>query len=394
MVLWVDALAINQIDIEERTSQVKLMGNIYQSCEKVLVYLGDELGRAQGTPSSKKESVAPPPPIHFHDDDNDLAIANDLVRKFAHERQYRRRDYSAADVFAFLRLLSQKQHLSELFHDDAEEEIGLNRTDLFEALRCLMHTPFTPWWSRTWVIQEATLPRELILFYGTVSAPWSIFARAASNYVEHSGSCCSAISQLLPRDQQKVLADFSQRVIDIDQLRFLYMRTPGSRLNELENKSGFIDRQRELLPFLRRFRNRKASDPRDKVYALLSLLHLEQKYTSLLPDYSLGVAEVFQKATLEAIYASKCLTVLSADLGRKFRQDLPTWVPDWDVPGGYTNTTRADSIELYDACNGMKVDESNVYLMREGLLHVEGTLIDSVVYTEEVMCKFRRHSPA
>lgn len=43
MVFWIDALCINQKDIEERTSQVQLMRKIYQRCEQVVVYLGDRL---------------------------------------------------------------------------------------------------------------------------------------------------------------------------------------------------------------------------------------------------------------------------------------------------------------------------------------------------------------
>jgi len=39
-VLWVDALCINQNDIVERNHQVRLMGNIYTSARKTLVWLG------------------------------------------------------------------------------------------------------------------------------------------------------------------------------------------------------------------------------------------------------------------------------------------------------------------------------------------------------------------
>jgi hypothetical protein len=44
LVLWVDALCINQDDVEERTEQVQLMGHIYAHCEEVIAYLGDRLG--------------------------------------------------------------------------------------------------------------------------------------------------------------------------------------------------------------------------------------------------------------------------------------------------------------------------------------------------------------
>ncbi|KAK0645797.1 heterokaryon incompatibility protein-domain-containing protein, partial [Cercophora newfieldiana] len=40
-VLWIDALCINQDDLEEKSSQVQRMAGIYQLAERVLVWLGD-----------------------------------------------------------------------------------------------------------------------------------------------------------------------------------------------------------------------------------------------------------------------------------------------------------------------------------------------------------------
>ncbi|KAI1342453.1 heterokaryon incompatibility protein-domain-containing protein [Xylariaceae sp. FL0016] len=39
--LWADAICIDQIDIEERSSQVKLMGSIYEKATSVVVWLGE-----------------------------------------------------------------------------------------------------------------------------------------------------------------------------------------------------------------------------------------------------------------------------------------------------------------------------------------------------------------
>ncbi|KAK3390769.1 heterokaryon incompatibility protein-domain-containing protein [Podospora didyma] len=44
--LWSDALAINQLDLAERSDQVKAMPSIYSSAEKTLVWLGE------GSPAS------------------------------------------------------------------------------------------------------------------------------------------------------------------------------------------------------------------------------------------------------------------------------------------------------------------------------------------------------
>lgn len=39
--IWVDALCINQDDLAERGSQISIMNLIYQSAQKVLVWLGE-----------------------------------------------------------------------------------------------------------------------------------------------------------------------------------------------------------------------------------------------------------------------------------------------------------------------------------------------------------------
>ncbi|KAK4169651.1 heterokaryon incompatibility [Cladorrhinum sp. PSN259] len=48
-VLWADAVCINQEDVDKKTVQVALMGTIYSTCTRVLIWLGEaaqESGRA------------------------------------------------------------------------------------------------------------------------------------------------------------------------------------------------------------------------------------------------------------------------------------------------------------------------------------------------------------
>ncbi|KAH8726121.1 heterokaryon incompatibility protein-domain-containing protein, partial [Phaeosphaeriaceae sp. PMI808] len=39
--VWVDAICINQTDLEEKSAQVSMMGNIYAAAKCVLVWLGN-----------------------------------------------------------------------------------------------------------------------------------------------------------------------------------------------------------------------------------------------------------------------------------------------------------------------------------------------------------------
>ncbi|KAF2431651.1 hypothetical protein EJ08DRAFT_669800 [Tothia fuscella] len=41
-VLWIDAICIDQSNVQERGQQVEIMGDIYKFAERVVVWLGDE----------------------------------------------------------------------------------------------------------------------------------------------------------------------------------------------------------------------------------------------------------------------------------------------------------------------------------------------------------------
>ncbi|PMD42980.1 heterokaryon incompatibility, partial [Hyaloscypha variabilis F] len=45
--LWIDALCINQNDVNERSAQVSIMGSIYSTASRVLVWIGEESEESQ-----------------------------------------------------------------------------------------------------------------------------------------------------------------------------------------------------------------------------------------------------------------------------------------------------------------------------------------------------------
>jgi hypothetical protein len=288
--LWVDALCIDQKNLTERTHQVQLMSQIYSRCERMVIYLGDRLEY-----NIKSEEDIPA---------NHAAVNNpDVGRKKCHARH----------ALQLIRELGSDNHLRDLQsfkrHDDVEYK--------FESLRRLMHAPFTPWWDRIWVVQEAAFASKIDVMQGHHVVPWLELLHAAQNFREHSASCCSMYLASLPRDRAKVVQDFAKRVLAVH-----------------ESQSGA--QAMSLTSLLRTFRNRQASDPRDKVYGLLSLAR-----SSIVPDYSISEVDVFCRATMECISISRDLAVLNNDLGRKFREDLPSWVPDWGSAGSPIHEARA-----------------------------------------------------
>jgi hypothetical protein len=362
-ILWVDALCIDQRNESERTSQVQMMGDVYRQCRQAIVYLGDQL-------EDRACHDRPPTPRTY-----DPWKADSNVR---HERTVT----AVRTIFSMFERVakSNTRHLTDILYGGSPTNASYEAV-FYENLRRMMHPPFTPWWSRIWVVQEVTVPPEVIVVYGTASAPWRVLASAARNYFSHSTKCCMQFVKTMPRDA-KVLDDCFNRILAIDDLRKEhYVSTPRQLAAPNRGSQTW-----PLLDLLRRFRDRKATDPRDKVYALLSIAYMSDP---MAPDYSWTDVMVFRRATLTCIYDSQSLSVLSTDLGRKFRSDLPSWVPDWSAPGGSIYEARATMVELYNACpQDFVADRTTVYEVYfddEGILQDLDYQIDVTSLHSEIL---------
>ena len=110
--IWIDAICIDQNDLEERNSQVKLMGSIYGQAKEVLVWLG---------PATQYSAVF-------------LAMMRNYNREWP-------------------------EHL----------------LDLPRTQEVLLDTLERPYWGRTWVLQEAALAQHVVAYLGTHRAPfWEV----------------------------------------------------------------------------------------------------------------------------------------------------------------------------------------------------------------------------
>jgi hypothetical protein len=344
LTLWIDALCINQYNDDERTAQVSLMDEIYSNAEEVIVFLGEVLHHGSIAPKKTTASITT-----FHGDDRDAEKLNIFLNgckaktSGTSSKASPRLDY-AFEIFSFLRLLAGKPDLNRLSIFDLSSPQCFDikyQESLFEGLRQLM---LCRWWKRIWVIQEVVLPKNVTMVYGSSVAPWAMFVNAAG-WINHS----STAPFTFPRDFSTVLEYFSRIILDIERMRNHWR----------------VDERTALLPLLRRFSDRKASDDRDKVYALLSLARTQ---TSIIPDYSVSVREVYIATVLDIIKTTKSLAVFTGDLGRKDRQDLPSWVTDWSASYDDRNRRRAEDIGEYNATSGCQVYIEEFWSMKRSAL--------------------------
>ena len=117
--IWIDAICINQADEVERSSQVQLMGGIYERAQSTIIYLGE-------------------------------------------------RDASSELVIS----------LCYWFQSAAENgEEAFSITDKSAVMEPLLDFFKRPWWMRSWVIQELCLSRDPIIVTGDIGVPWGLFSR-------------------------------------------------------------------------------------------------------------------------------------------------------------------------------------------------------------------------
>ncbi|MCJ1438860.1 hypothetical protein MMC27_008250 [Xylographa pallens] len=340
-VLWIDAICINQIDTDEKNAQVTLMYMIYSQAKDVVIFLNEPI----------------PLPKHWN-----VKRAFTIARRFAE---------------------IEEVHPQVVLRDDRvfEKLAAINRVKSIrfwvkgcKALRVFFDQP---WFERMWVVQEAACARHATILCGKQDACWHDFMKGVS-YGIRSG--------LFPPDRyRKVILPVYQETPRGKLSAALQMYYIGSRhslhphhINEPEEVQRF-DASVGLFALLRRFHGSQATNPRDKIFALLGLASLHSmgqlredlKKFKIQPDYRVDVKNLFCRLAEVILKDMGSLDLLSIPSSRK---DWPSWVPDW------SSTSRQIEALSYSTtpkhrCSGDSKAQPMVY---GDVLVLKGKFIDNI----------------
>ena len=128
--IWIDALCINQKDLEEKPSQIRLMKEIYSSAQYVFAWLGDASG--------------------------DSKLAMEFIPKIYH-------------VIGYL----HTNNLPITIESVTEFQDCTLRDPTWKALISLVERK---WFQRVWIIQEVVLAKRTELVCGEESVDWKTLA--------------------------------------------------------------------------------------------------------------------------------------------------------------------------------------------------------------------------
>jgi hypothetical protein len=343
IVLWVDAVCINQQDVVERNEQVAMMRDIYASATAVTIWLGEA-------------------------------------------------DKNSDSTFDALPILIG----SRKWPDDVSQRVNILQhcgNFFFGLADC------RSWLSRVWILQELAMSRnDPIVVCGHKNTLWSTLTKAWHIIAREAFADLGTRPSIAVTNHNESISGtdgvelFTKMKLDVlDDLRQTVSSRGGDSLKRLLSIS----------------RTSAATDPRDRIYGVLGLLERDTPdSTSTIPisvDYQKSCSEVYIDALAHIFSRGEGPYFLSAVFlpggpaiaphvtflpESASQPNLPSWVPDFtrqdsdkaSEPPGYLfhpPTTMHASGAGQGAKNGFVRDDGRT-------LQVEGLLIDTITSVQPI----------
>lgn len=323
LVIWVDAVCINQNDNAEKGQQVGLMAEIYGSASQTYVWLG---------PSA-----------------NDSDLAMDTLRKVGEgmlnestgtspRQEY---EYLTRNVPADEWNMHSPEELLTLAPDLIQEYIP-NASFCAAECRILLSRSY---WTRMWVQQEVVLSPKPVICCGTMKVDWDVFEAGFVfiNLLKHH-----AIYGVIVKYGTGSIAGYSPSEIknykqlgygwtaEVGALRRLRNQRPRGRPSSADG----ISFMRVIAEAHCGVVRHEVSNHHDRLYGLAGMAS-DTSYLArfgLDITYNLSCSESYTNVARAIIYSGD-VDLLAMSNTNKFER-MPSWAPDWRTPmhmprGGY-----------------------------------------------------------
>lgn len=280
LLIWIDQLCINQDDIDERSQQVSLMGDIYSLAERVIVWLGPA--------------------------DDETPLVWKLLSELS-----KLRDFEAPEVSHLAREGSLVSNLATSIDSDNKTDFPTlegNRKKLpilppgsapeWQAMERFFKRP---WFTRMWTFQEVVMSQYCTIYCGSYWRLW-----------DHLSDACCGIS----------IAGFGTYLDYIDQ---------GIHTIQVQRVGRLKGRRSALRSLLEANRTREATEPKDIVFALRGVVD-ETVADRMDTNYKERLGTTYARAAKLTIEENAALTVLGSVEWRRTsesKSEMPSWVPDW-----------------------------------------------------------------
>ena len=273
--IWADAICIDQSSLAERSQQVQLMRQIYQSAACVLVWLGPRVDTDQGL----------------------IELIDGLHKRLSEATK------------------GQDPHSLDLF---ALKNAGLTPEAASEDWVRLGNFYQEAWFTRKWVIQEVASAKRIGVMKGPLVIPSDPLWQLPELLV-----ATNLINVVKSAQLDKVRLGNVEGEWRLNGIRQAYVMSI-QRL-DLQRKN-----PANLFELLCRFRDSLATEQKDHIFALVGISS-DGAHPAYRPDYTKAVEDVYREVAWTTINQYSSLHMLSAAGLQDGIANLPSWTPDWTV---------------------------------------------------------------
>ncbi|PKS06077.1 hypothetical protein jhhlp_007911 [Lomentospora prolificans] len=343
VVVWADAICINQQDVVEKGTQVNMMGDIYDSADEVIVWLGDEHAEKSHKAFATIQGVC------------------EMITTGKDRESFQAPGWQIATRSVIPSVLT--------------EETNQFVETLFKL----------PWFSRVWVLQEVGLATRATAHWGSASLEFTYIAEFTRMAMQHSD-----LKHYLGEHMVQLLSGRPDHALWNVWSTYNKKGSWLFRSKLLKNFAETVATEcnPDFVLVLEGSRLFDATNPLDHVYAFLG--HPEAKVPGtaellLQADYTITIDELNKKvATRLALTQSLNFLVQvqpTADT-LKPNSGIPSWIPRWhiNVPDG----PRA-FWETWDASLRVSDKRSFEANVQDDRLAVTGIILDLVAERTSVM---------
>ena len=211
-----------------------------------------------------------------------------------------------------------------------------------------MNLANNPYWQRMWTLQEISGAKLVLLHIGNERLHYFTLAQGA----QRTG----------------------------DDMDFLRMGTHFFLSSRTKHETG-ENSLAHLLTALIFAQSKNASEPRDNIYALRSVL--PEFFADIVVDYAKSIQEVFLEGTKAVIERTKSLEVLRFRHITELSAGMPSWVVDWSN----TSTITPGMLEDYLPPSFPAVSQKISFSAYDQTLNVRGRFVDTILRVDWPLSK-------
>ncbi|KAG4419007.1 hypothetical protein IFR04_007868 [Cadophora malorum] len=375
LVIWVDAVSIDQNHEDEKNWQVQQMRRIYSQASTVIIWLG---------PSAEDSDMA-------------MEALHSMMRCKLQESTF------TADTPM---PLSQGRPAVKDEHDDqivmasfakmfgkvtaTDDEIPAFPIKAVSALLA------RAWWGRIWVLQELAVAKRVTVVCGPKVMKWNgdfvfgTFLNSWDAYVKEYGRPVRMVDH-----RPWTMLDTR---LYLQTLQDLTAKRPEEGRDNISD-SNPVDKDKELLAELKGRLSLKellvdaaqasleTTMPHDRIYALLGLAS-DSKELNIPINYGITYHEVFMFVPAIYIRAGDLwfLTYCDQDPASVL-PGIRTWIPDWTKSHGYETIASNKSFRRWNASKDQRTGQEYQYVWENEdeypRLSLEGVVVDTIAWISE-----------